>query len=133
MINGTLSALRERIVGRDSSVGIGTSYGLDGLGIEFHWVVWFSASVQTGRGSLPASFTTRTESFLGERMSGHGVYRATPSSAEVKEGVKLYRFSHTVPSWQVLGQGWRIFFSRSVPKLSVCSHWNFEAQIKGCY
>jgi hypothetical protein len=92
MINGTLSALRKRIVGRDSSVAIGTSYGLDGLGIEFHWVVGFSASVQTGRGSHPASFTTGTESFLEVKMPENGVNHQPPSSTEVKERVELYLF-----------------------------------------
>ena len=37
MINGMLSVLRKTIVGRDSSVGVETPYGLDGLGIESHW------------------------------------------------------------------------------------------------
>jgi hypothetical protein len=32
-------------VGRDSSVGIATGYGMDGPGIEFRWGVIFSAPV----------------------------------------------------------------------------------------
>jgi hypothetical protein len=37
------------IVGRDSSVGIATRYGMDGPGIESRWRARFSAPVQTGR------------------------------------------------------------------------------------
>jgi len=52
-------------MGRDSSVGIATRYGLDGPGIEFRWVARFSASIQTGPGAHPASNTMGTGSFLG--------------------------------------------------------------------
>jgi hypothetical protein len=51
------------IVGRDSSVGIATRYGLDGPGIEYRWerafphpftpVLGHPASYTTGIGSLP--------------------------------------------------------------------------------
>ena len=43
-------------VGRDSSVGIGTGYGLDGPGIESRWGTRFYAPVQTGPGAQPASY-----------------------------------------------------------------------------
>jgi hypothetical protein len=42
-------------VDRDSSVGIVTSYGLDGPGIESRWGARFSAPVQTGSGAHAAS------------------------------------------------------------------------------
>jgi len=51
-------------VGRDSSVGIATGYGLDGPGIESRWGARFSAPVQTGPGAHPASYKTGTGSFL---------------------------------------------------------------------
>ena len=38
-------------MGRDSSVGIATRYGLDGLGIESRWGARFSAPAQTGPGA----------------------------------------------------------------------------------
>jgi hypothetical protein len=38
-------------VGRDSSVGIATRYGLDGPGIESRWEARFCAPVQTGPGA----------------------------------------------------------------------------------
>ena len=43
-------------VGRDSSVGIATRYGLDGLGIEFRWRARFSARIHTGPEAHPASY-----------------------------------------------------------------------------
>jgi len=43
-------------MGRDSSVGITTRYGLDGPGIESRSGTRISASVQTGSGAHPASY-----------------------------------------------------------------------------
>ena len=43
------------LLGRDSSVDIATDYGLDGPGIESRWGARFSAPVQTGPGTYPAS------------------------------------------------------------------------------
>ena len=53
-------------MGRDSSVGIATRYGLDGPGIESRWEAKFSALVQTGPGAHPASYIMGTGSVLGE-------------------------------------------------------------------
>jgi len=51
-------------VGRDSSVGIATGYGLHGPGIESWWGgARLSASVQTGPGAHPASCKMGTGSF----------------------------------------------------------------------
>ena len=52
------------IVGRDSSVGISTGYGLDGPGIESRWG-WDFPPVQTGPGVHPASCIMGTMSFPG--------------------------------------------------------------------
>jgi len=57
-------------VGRDSSVGIATGYGLDGPGIESRCEAKFSTSVQTGPGAHPASCTMGTGSFPGYRAAG---------------------------------------------------------------
>jgi hypothetical protein len=46
---------------------IATGYGLDGPGIESRWGARFSASVQTGPGTHPASCTMGTGSFPGGR------------------------------------------------------------------
>ena len=64
--------LSDTLVGRDSSVGIATGYGLDGPGIESRWGTRFSAPVQTGPGVHPASCTMSTGSFPGVK-SGRGV------------------------------------------------------------
>ena len=59
--------------GRDSPVGIATRYWLDGPGIESRWGAIFSASVQTGPGTYPASYTMDTGSFPGVKRPGRGV------------------------------------------------------------
>ena len=80
-------------VGRDSSVGIATRYGLDGPGIESRWEARFSAPVQTSPGAHPASCTMVSGS-LSRGLSGRDVeLTLTPSIAEVKERVELYIYS----------------------------------------
>ena len=77
-------------VGRDSSVGIATRYGLDGPGIESRWGrPRFSAHVHTGPGAQPASYTVGTESFPGVKRPGRGLDHPPTSSAEVKERVEI--------------------------------------------
>jgi len=63
----------------------------------------FSAPVQTSSGTHPASYTMGTGSFPGVNWPGHGVDHPPPSSAEVKEGIELYLYSPSGPSWPVLG------------------------------
>ena len=58
--------------GPGSSVGIATSHGLDGPGIESRWGARFSAPVQTGPWAHPPSCTMGTGSFPGVK-SGRGV------------------------------------------------------------
>ena len=62
-----------KIVGRDSSVGIVTSYELDGLAIESRWGRDFLAPVHTRPGAHPASYTMCTESVAGVKRPGRGV------------------------------------------------------------
>jgi hypothetical protein len=52
-------------MGRDSSDGIATGYGLDGPGDRIPVGVRFFAHVQTGPGAHPASWTMSTGSFSG--------------------------------------------------------------------
>jgi len=89
-------------MGRDSSVGIATCYGLDGLGIESRCGARFSASVQTGPEHHPASYTMGTGSLPVVKRPGRGVDHTPPSGAEVKERVELYIYSPFGPSWPVL-------------------------------
>jgi hypothetical protein len=58
---------------RDVSVGIATRYGLDGPGMESRWGAKFSAPVQTGPGTHPASYTMGTGSFQGVKRPQRGV------------------------------------------------------------
>jgi hypothetical protein len=70
-------------VGRDSSVGIAARYGLDGPTISFQ-KGGFSASVQTGPGTHPASYTMGTRSLSrGVKRPGRGVHR--PPASKVTE------------------------------------------------
>ena len=73
-------------MGRGSSVGIATRYGLDGLGIEFRCGARFSVPVQTGPGAYPASYTMRTGSFPGVKRPGRGADHPPHLSAEVMKG-----------------------------------------------
>jgi hypothetical protein len=73
-------------MGRGSSVGITTGYGLDGPGIESRWGARFFALVQTGPGAHPASCTVGTGSFPGVKMQGRDADHKPPSSAEVTKG-----------------------------------------------
>jgi len=58
--------------GPGSVVGIVTSYGLDGPGLDSQWGARFSAPVQTGPGDHPASCAMGTGSSPGVK-SGWGV------------------------------------------------------------
>ena len=60
-------------MGRYSSVGIATGYGLDGPGIKTPVEARFSAPVQTGPGAHPAYCTMGTGSFPPGVKSGRGV------------------------------------------------------------
>ena len=70
---GQINQWPATFVGRDISVGIATRYGLDGPGIESRWGARFSATVQTGPGAHPASYTMGTGSFAGVKRPWRGV------------------------------------------------------------
>ena len=77
-------------MGRDSSVGIATRYGLEGPGIESRWGARFSAPVQTGPEAHPASYTIGIGSLPGVKRPVRGVDHPPPYSAEVEGRVELY-------------------------------------------
>jgi len=73
------------MVGRDSSVGIATRYGLDGPGIESHWGVRYSAPVHTGPGAHPAPYTVGTGSFQEVKRPGRGDDHSPHLASKLKE------------------------------------------------
>jgi hypothetical protein len=60
-------------MGRVSSVGIPTPYGLDGAGFESRWGATFSVPVLTGSEAHPASYTRGRGSFAEVTRPWRGV------------------------------------------------------------
>ena len=61
-------------MGRDSSVGIATRYGLDGPGDRIPVGATFSTTIQAGSGAHPASYTMVNGSLsTGVKRPGRGV------------------------------------------------------------
>ena len=77
------------VVGRDSSVGMATRYGLHGPGIESRWGAIFSAPVQTATVAHPTSCTMVIGSFPGVKRPERGVDHPPPSSVENKESTAI--------------------------------------------
>jgi len=89
------------VVGRDSSVGIATRYGLDGSEIESRWRWDFP---HPSRPALrPTQPPIQWVPGPSRGYSGWGVALTTHHLAEVKERVELYIYSPFGPSWPVLG------------------------------
>ena len=86
------SRFRE-FMGRDSVVGIVTRFGLGVPEIGSRWGARFSAPVQTGPRTHPASCIKGTVFLPGEKQSGQGVDNPPPSSAEVKVRVVVYLYT----------------------------------------
>jgi hypothetical protein len=101
-------------MGGDSSVGIANSYGLDGSGIESRWWARFSASVQTGPGAHPASYTMGTGPFPGVKRPGRGVDHPPPSTVAVKERVQLYLYFKSEPFLACCRVNLPFYYRRSI-------------------
>jgi hypothetical protein len=89
-------------MGRNSSAGIATRYGLNNPGIESRWGARFSAPVQTGPEARRASYTMGTGTFPGLKRPGRGVDHPPSYSDEAKERVELYLYYPYGPSWLFL-------------------------------
>jgi len=72
-------------VGRNSLVGIGTRYGLDGPGIESRWRLDFLHPSRPAPGAHLAFYTRDTGSFPGVELPRRSVDHPPPSNAEGKE------------------------------------------------
>ena len=89
-------------MGRDSSVGIATRYGLDGPGIESRWGQDYPHPSRPALGPTQLPIQWVPGLFSGGKAAGAWRWPPTPSSAEVKESVELYIYSPSVPLWSVL-------------------------------
>ena len=74
----------------------------------------FSASVQTGPGAHPASYTMGIGSSPGVKRPGRSVDHPRPSSTEVEGRVELYVFSPYGHSWPVLGRTLPLYWQLTV-------------------
>ena len=88
-------------VGRDSIVNTGTHYGLDGLEIISWWGKIFSTHPDWPWG-LPSLMYNGHRVIPCGKAAGAWRWPPTPSSTEVKEGVELYIYYPSGPSWTVL-------------------------------
>ena len=88
-------------MGRDSSVGIATRYGLEGLGIESRCGRDFPHPA--GPGAYPASCRVGTGSFPGVKRPGSGADHP-PSKCRGHKRVELYLSSPSGASWPVIGR-----------------------------
>jgi hypothetical protein len=71
-----------------------------GPGIAFFWGSRFFVPLQTGPGTHIASYTMGAGSLSpGGKRSSRGVNHPPHHSAEVKEIIELYLYSHSGPSW----------------------------------
>jgi hypothetical protein len=92
----------ENCVGRGSSIGIATGYGLDGPEIESRWGRDFPHPCRPALGPTQPPIQWVPGLFRGT-VTGTWCWPPTLSSSEVKERVKLYVYSPSGPSWPVLG------------------------------
>ena len=127
------SPLYYKAVGRDSSVGIATRYGLDGPGIEYRRGREFPHLSRPALGPTQPPMQWVPGPFPRSKAAGAWRWLPTPSSAEVKERVELYIYSPSRPSWPVPGEFYFTYFikwdaSFSVPtqkfalRLHVCAN-----------
>jgi len=78
------------VMGRDSSDGIVTRYGLDGSGIEYRWGRDFPHPSRPVLGPTQPTVQWVRGSFPGVKRPGRGVDHPPPSSTETEERVELY-------------------------------------------
>jgi hypothetical protein len=87
------------LVGRDSSVGKATRYGLDGPGIESLWGRDFPRPSRQPWGPPSLLYNGYRVYFPWVKRPGRGVDHPSQSTAEVKQRVELHLYSPTAPWW----------------------------------
>jgi hypothetical protein len=107
---------------RDSVVGITTTLRAGRSGDRIPVGARFSAPVQTGSEAHQASYTKETRSLPVVKRPELGVDQPPPSSAEVKERVKLFLHSPSGPSWAVLGLTSPLSFYRLEGRHDISEH-----------
>ena len=100
-------------MGRYSSVGIATRYGLDGPRIEYRREAKFSAPVQTGPGAYITSCTMGTGSFPGVKQPQCGADHPPPSQCRGHERLRLYFYSQSWTHWAVIWRNLTLPYSES--------------------
>ena len=115
-------------VGRDSSVGIATRYGLDGPGIES----WCGGEIFRTRPDRPCGPPSLLYNgyrvFPGCKAAGASCWPPTPSKYRGHERVGLYLYSPSGPSWSAIGrtnQLTKIF--RNVGKVTASYPWRHDS------
>ena len=94
----------------DSVVVTVTCYGLDSPGIKSGQEEIFRTHPDWPWGPPSLLYNGYWLPFPGVKQPGHGINHPFPSSAKVKEGVKLYLSSPSEPSWPVTSKLF-LFFS----------------------
>ena len=72
-------------LGRGSSVGVGTRYGLEGPEIKSRWGRDLPHRFQSGPGAHPATCIVGTRCFLGVQRLGRGVDHPPPLTPKLKK------------------------------------------------
>ena len=110
-------ALNISAIGRGSSVGIATRYGLGGPGIEFRRGEIFRTRPDRSFGPSSLHYSGYRVSFPGVKRPGRGVDHPPPLNAGVKERVEIYL---CFPLWDFVaccGVKYFSIFHRQVRKL----------------
>jgi len=90
-------------LGRDSSVGIATRYGLNGPGIESRWGEEIFRTRPDRSWGQPSLMYNGYRVFPGGKEAWGDVNRPPPSSATIEERVPLYLYTPSGPSCPVPG------------------------------
>ena len=101
-------------VGRDSSVGIATRYGLDGPGIESRWRRDFLHPSRPALGPTQPPIQWVPGLSLGVKRPGRGADPPPPSKCRGQERVGLHLYSPFGPSWPVIGRTFTFTFTFTI-------------------